>query len=322
VTRSRIFSFAATASFLAAAASCARNTKQAPDASSVDPAGPGAEAPQVERDEIRPVYPVDAGPPDPRATRFCEAVQLLPVTRRANCCAETDPLRMPTDECVRTLTAALGAHAVTLSPSDVDGCAAAMRLATAGCDWVTARESAVPPACTGIIRGTLRAKQRCRSSLECDDGLHCQGLSAVDVGVCGAPKASSLPCHTAIDVLAAYTRQDDLDHEHPECAGYCARSQCKDAVPQGGPCTLDLQCGRSRCESGRCLSEKLPSAGQPCAGACAYGSRCVDGACVTPRSEGQACEADGQCRGACVRPDGGLFGACNKSCWAARIGRR
>jgi hypothetical protein len=298
------------------AAGCSRKPARldAPDASL--PSAASEPAPPVERgsDEIKPVYPIDAGPPDPQATRFCGAVQLLPETRKTECCPGSNLVPMAAEQCVRMLTAALEAHAVQLAPGDLDRCVDAMTRATQGCDWVTSSAVPVPPECKGILRGTRAPKDRCRSSLECRDGLRCQGLSAIDVGTCAPPKADSLECNTAIDVLAAFTRQDDLDRAHPECVGYCARKQCKDLVPAGGACKSDIECGRGRCEGGRCTSAPLPASGDPCVDACAYGAKCLKGKCAPPKGEGESCELGAQCRGSCAGADGGGAGTCAKAC--------
>jgi hypothetical protein len=267
-------------------------------------------------DELKPIYPADAGPPDPLAIRYCDAVQLLPEKRKAECCAA--PLSPPpfgAQQCVRTLTAAIHARAVTLSPLDLDRCLEAVTRATTGCDWVTSSAAPLPLACRGIVRGALLANAPCRSSLECGDGMRCLGLSTIDVGTCGPPKPSGSQCNAAIDTLATYTREDGVDRAHPECSGYCARFRCTDAIPVGGACKLDAQCGgHARCEGGRCTQTPVPVVGEACSIECANGARCFRGECVTPKGEGDACESMAQCRGLCVGADGGVQGACAKSC--------
>jgi hypothetical protein len=277
-----------------------------------DPRGGGG-------DEIRPVYPVDAGAPDPLAARFCDAVVVLPERRKGECCGSASPVAaLVGDQCVRTLTFALGQHAVTLSPEDVDRCVAAATRATSGCDWVTLTTAGVPPECEGVVKGALPEKAQCRSSLECRDDMRCLGLSTVDLGACGRPKVARSPCNLAVDMLATFTRQDHVDRAHPECAGYCARNRCEDAAAVGGACAGDAMCGRGRCASGKCTSAPLPALGEACDGACAAGARCVQGRCAAPKAEEAFCKVDAECRGACVRTDGGSGGTCTKSCAAPR----
>lgn len=266
-------------------------------------------------DEVRPVYPIDAGPPDPLATRFCDAIQALPETRKAECCAGARTGVAPTSACVRTLSYAIAQRAASIDAGELDRCVEAMKKATEGCDWVTPFSIAIPLVCKEIIKGTLAEKERCRSSLECAGGLRCQGLSATDVGACGPARVARMQCGVGIDTLATYTRQDDVDRDHPECAGRCARGQCDDAVTLGAECKSDPQCGKSRCVAGKCADGPLPALGAACpAGACAPGAGCVKSVCVAPKAEGAACGSSAECRGQCVTEDGGAAGTCAKQC--------
>ncbi len=280
------------------------------------PAASAAAAPTSKPDgEIQPVYPIDAGPPDPLALRFCEAVQALPEKRKSECCTGARVGTAPVDACVRTLSYALAQHAVTLAPADLDRCAEAMKAATSGCDWVTPFAISIPPACVGILNGTLAARAPCRSSLECAAGLRCQGLSAVDLGACGAPRAARFQCGVGIDTLAAYTRQDNVDRDHPECEGRCTRGGCEDAFALGAECKSDSQCGKNLCLAGKCAAGALPALGAACpAGVCAPGAGCVNAVCVAPKAEGAACGSSAECRGECVLGDAGPAGTCTMRC--------
>lgn len=203
----------------------------APIASASAPTAPSAEPGS---DELKPVYPVDPGPPDPLASRFCGALHALPASRLAACTSKpAGPAAVIVrGQCVRTLTAALKAHAVKLDPKDVDRCNDAMTRATAGCDWASpAGSSPLPAECDGIVHGALAAGAPCRSSLECPDGSRCQGLSTIDTGTCAAPKAAGLACNLADDMLATFARQDHYDRKHPECAGTCVARMCRSTAP-------------------------------------------------------------------------------------------
>jgi hypothetical protein len=189
-------------------------------------------------DEIKPVYPVDAGPPNPLALRLCDALHALPAKRLAECTSKpAGPApAIIRGQCVRTLTAALASHAVTVDPGAVDRCTDAMNRATTACDWATsASPLPLPPECDGIVHGALAAGAPCRSSLECPDGMRCQGLSTIDTGTCAAPKAAGLACNLADDMLATFARQDHYDRIHPECAGACVGRQCRAASPSPLP---------------------------------------------------------------------------------------
>jgi hypothetical protein len=119
-----------------------------------------------------------------------------------------------------------------------------------------------------------------------------------------------------VDSLATFARQVDVDTAHPECAGYCALRLCADKVPAGGACRTSEACGAGAlCVQGKCAPGTAPGAGEPCpAGVCKSDARCLRGRCVAPKEEGEPCEADAACRGACNRGDGGPQGTCGMRC--------
>jgi hypothetical protein len=221
----------------------------------------------------------------------------------------------PTAECVRTLSSALRSGAVALDAAEVDDCAAAAAKETEGCDWVTSTGSPTPAACLGILRGKLEEGALCRSNLECTEGLRCRGLGATRPGKCAPPLPAARMCNVSTDSLAAFTGQDDFDRHHPECAGYCVRRQCTDAVAPGAACAASVECGPgARCVAGKCSSGPPPAPGEACTDACAAGSRCWRGKCVATKAGGEACEDDGECRAHCERADGGKVGTCAGQC--------
>ncbi|WP_437732287.1 hypothetical protein [Sorangium sp. So ce1335] len=273
-------------------------------------------------DAIAPVYPRADGAPEPLAARLCEALHALPARRKAACCGGAAGFHAAA-ECARALSSAARAKAVTLAPEDVARCVEAMERSLEGCDWVAPIAAPVPPACEGIVRGALPEGARCRSSLECVDGLRCDGAGPTDAGICRVPRATG-PCGLSVDALAAVTRQTRHADAHPECRGHCAGRACADDVPLGGRCEAHAACGRGRrCIDGRCSDAPLPPAGAACLGGlCAPGARCADGRCAALKAEGEACTRDGECRAACVRPGGraaapgGAAGVCGKRCAA------
>ncbi|WP_437588087.1 hypothetical protein [Sorangium sp. So ce1000] len=252
-------------------------------------------------DGIAPVYGKADGPPDPLAARLCEALHALPARRKAACCGGAAGFHAAAD-CARALSLAVRTRAVTLSTEDVGRCVEAMERSLDGCDWVSPLAAPVPPACEGIVRGALDEGARCRSSLECAEGLRCDGAGPTDAGTCRAPRLAG-PCGLSVDALVALTRQTRYAEAHPECRGHCAGRACADDVPLGGRCEAHAACGRGRrCVDGRCSEAAPPPVGAAClAGLCAAGARCVDGRCAAPKAEGEACSRDGECRAACVR---------------------
>lgn len=311
----------------ACAGSCGKNAGNAAPAptgstaaatSSAEPGDASSPRPgERPDDEVRPVYPVTNDPPNPLAARLCDALHTRPAARKAECCASS-PGFTTEAECARMLSFALKEKAVTLDPADVDRCAEATARSLEGCDWVTPQMPDAPAACDGIIHGTYKEGDRCRSSLECVDGLRCLGGGPTDAGRCGKPLPRGSLCNTAVDPLAAYTRQVSFEERHPECAGFCARRWCGDRAPVGGACNASVECGPNRyCIDKKCAEGPLPAAGEPCrSGLCAKGARCAKGKCVAPGGEGEPCEANTDCRGACQKPTGSKTGSCVKKCWA------
>jgi hypothetical protein len=276
---------------------------------------PEAQAEARAEDEVRSVYPTQAGAAAPLAQRLCAALHEVPAQRRAECCGGA-PLLLVAGECVRTLSAALASKAVKLEPSAVDACAQAMEQAHAGCEWVGPEAPPVPAACLGLLEGTLASGARCRSSLECAAGLRCHGVGPTDTGVCSAPAEAGQPCAYSVDALATYTRQVTLEARHPECAGHCFKRRCMANVAAGGACVLTEQCGPGQhCAGSQCAEGAVAQLGQPCVnGGCGEGARCFQGLCATPKPTGASCERDAECLGGCVKPDGGRQGTCGPRC--------
>jgi hypothetical protein len=265
-------------------------------------------------DDVGPVYPIDNQPPLPLAQRYCEVVQENPNKRREACCPSM-PGFVPVAECVRTLSSALRSGAVTIDAAALDACAAAVAKETAGCDWVTSVGAPTIPACLGIIKGTIKEGARCRSNLECDEGMRCRSLGATHPGKCMPPLPERRMCNISTDSLAAFTGQDDFERRHPECAGYCLRKQCVEAIAVGGSCTASVQCGpKGRCVAGKCSDGAPPGPGQGCTDVCAAGARCSSGKCVATKGDGESCENDAECRAQCERADGAKTGKCARQC--------
>jgi hypothetical protein len=264
-------------------------------------------------DEIHPVYPVDAGPPDPLATRLCHVLHDVPEQKRAACCG-APPAIVLTSECVRVVTAALRFKAIALDPAAIDACAAALDKALEGCEWPGPFPPALPPACQGIVKGTLAERARCRSSLECAGTLRCQGVGPTATGRCAPAAAEGERCGGSADPLVTFARQND--EAHPECAGWCNRTKCAAHVPVGGACTLSAACGSGRlCALGKCAVLSPAKAGEACPGGVCEGSAvCLAGKCVARKASGAECATDFECVGGCNKTDGGAKGACGKKC--------
>jgi hypothetical protein len=301
-----------------------RQDKEAPASSA---SGPHASEPEAApaagsgksaagKEEVRSVYPIDAGPPDPLAHKLCSALQDLPEQRRATCCDQGIGV-VVTSECERMLTAAVSSKAASLDGSEVDRCVSAMQKAYEGCDWIGPFPPDTPDECQSLIHGSLLAGAACRSSLECVKGLRCQGVGPTRGGVCGPAREDGQACGTAVDTLAVYTKeQAQLESAHPECTGHCDRLRCAPLVPLGGSCRTGGQCADAGCAAGKCAPHVLGKPGGACpTGECSEGARCISGKCVVRQLEGGACKTDLECLGGCIKSDGGA-GVCGKRCSA------
>jgi hypothetical protein len=265
-------------------------------------------------DEIQAVYPIDNRPPLPIAETYCHAVQERVRLRREACCPGSGAFSA-TAECVRTLSAALRSGAVILDETAVRACVVAMAAATEGCGWVgPTGNGTIPTACSQVIKGALKSGAKCRSNLECPVGFRCHGLGATRPGRCGA--ADDLhACNISTDSLATFTAQYDFERYHPACSGSCVGNRCFPAAPIGAPCTASSRCGaRAWCIAGNCSQGALPERGAACTDVCAEDTRCVQGKCFAPKSEGETCERDSDCRVHCERASDGSGGRCARQC--------
>ena len=266
---------------------------------------------------MSPVYSGTVSSPDPGAVKLCEALHLLPDQRLAECCGGAGgsaARRTLADQCTRVLSLALRGGKVTLDAGRTAACLEAQSAALQGCGWVGPAQTPLPAACQGLAVGTLERGARCRSALECRDGLRCRGLGPTEAGVCDAPGAPGTACDLAADPLAVYLLQDAP--EHAECSGVCVRRTCVSAVATGEACTFATQCGAAaHCAGGRCVPGRFAREGEACiVGACEQGAICRDGRCLRRKLEGQSCREDSECLGGC-RPGGpGDAGTCGARC--------
>jgi hypothetical protein len=206
-------------------------------------------------------------------------------------------------------------NAVTLEASEVDRCVAAIQKAYEGCDWVGPWPPATPAECQGMVHGTLGAGTACRSSLECAKGLRCHGVGPTVAGVCGPARADGQACGAAVDALAVFVKeQATLESAHQECTGYCDRLRCAHLGALGEACRTGAQCADGGCAAGKCVPHVSGKPGAACpTGECTEDARCISGKCVERGPAGSACKSDLECRGACIKSDGGPA-VCGKRC--------
>jgi hypothetical protein len=222
--------------FLASAGSVFGTLSACTDA----PAAPEAKAADDAPESVRSNYPAKVEA-DATAQKICESLQTLPRARKAECC-QKPPGILLTSECTRVLSGAMQDGALVVAAASADACAAAMAERFDGCGWVGEWSRDLPSACTGILEGQREDGETCRSSLECEDGLTCHGVSPTDTGTCGAPGAAGAVCGRGIDPVASYVGQETM-RAHPECAGFCANQRCRDLARVGDRCVSDAHCG-------------------------------------------------------------------------------
>jgi hypothetical protein len=308
----------------------ARPTPANADAGSGGSGGKGGATGAGESD-VEPVYPIEPNAVAiPLAQKLCETLNEMPEKKRSACCNAT-PGIVVTSECTRMLSAALRHNAVELAESDVGACAAAFDQTLTGCDWVGPFPPGPPAACLGIIKGKLASGHKCRSSLECTGDLRCLGVGPTTPGKCGPQKAPGDLCGGTTDTLSGYTRQSsDLDKRHPECRSTekCIRHKCTAPVTDGNACQTTSDCAeglqclaalggapKGSAPQKKCAARPLPKEGEACPGAVCDGElSCIKDKCTARKPTGEACTADFECKGGCLKGDAGPTGKCGPRC--------
>jgi hydrogenase/urease accessory protein HupE len=163
------------------------------------------------------------------AERMCELLARLPRARRAQCGQTTLGVTLE-HECSRLLAAALRDGALSIDADAAQRCEREQRARYADCSFMSAPALAPIVACTDMLQGQRAVDGACRSSLECESGLTCNGSGPFDVGVCAAPKRDGSSCGRAADMLATYLPHQEA--QHAECAGSCVSGRCRATAPQ------------------------------------------------------------------------------------------
>lgn len=300
-------------------------TKEAPTKTKLEPvtAGKVQRKPRKEaKSAISPVYPVTDAAPQPVAVELCKALHSVPAETRARCCSKKAMGGSIEAQCVRTLSSAITAGAVTLGEASVSACAAKMAEDHTTCQWVGGPwKTPLPAACQGLITGTLTAGARCRSTLECSGKLRCNGAGASDTGVCGGAMPEGTTCGASADVLVAYTRQDSTGDERPECQGFCYRHKCAPIAAVGEACTSNVACGtEAHCSSGKCVPGRYAALGETCADTgCEGDAKCVNGRCSLLKDDGEVCKTGFECKSGCNIEEGKEAGVCGLQCVAPML---
>jgi hypothetical protein len=251
------------------------------------------------------------------AHQLCAALHEVPEARRASCCGRAAGSSLAA-ECTRTLGEALREGRVRLDAGAVERCQASTQAELAGCGWVTPLQPALAASCRGVVEGLRSAGESCDAALDCRPGLLCR-RAAGGLGTCSPPTPVGGSCGRPVDALTTYTRANDLDARHPECAGgYCLAGRCVAYAALGGACASNRQCASGQhCGEGRCRPEPFAALGATCtATSCGPGSSCQSGRCAPLKREGEACSAAFECEGACLMDVGAQIGRCGMRCEA------
>lgn len=204
---------------------------------------------------IKPNYSAKGLSENSDAKTFCEILHTIPATKKASCKGSNHPGILVTNSCAETLTAALAGGKIKLEKQAIERCRAATEQTLSDCGFADKFGVPLPKECDGIIQGTLKAGDECRSALECEAGLQCAGVGPNDVGRCAPPAPPGSLCGTSVDALAVYTRQNSAEQTRPACDGYCDRNRCLRYLVAGEQCNADLQCGPGNsCQQGKCGS--------------------------------------------------------------------
>jgi hypothetical protein len=252
------------------------------------------------------------------ARRLCDALHALPAQRRQACCGGVATSLAAV--CTSEMAAAIRRGALSIDASNIDRCASESEKQLTGCSWVTPLLPSPPAACTGLVTGKLGAGAACQSSLECENGLYCRGVSAGRSGVCRPPAPPHAVCEFPADNIASYARAVD-DPRHASCEGRCEKGQCLPFASAGSACVSSALCQPGlHCVGGKCAATPLPGVGDSCAATnvCDAGAYCDGGRCAALKDAGAACALPFECRAlACDKAPDAKLGKCADACVAA-----
>jgi hypothetical protein len=192
-------------------------------------------------------------------------------------------------------------HATVTLPG-LDAC-----LATFTCETFEGVPAAPSEACEGVSRSMLEAQgfevaetgEACSAGLArggpiCANGDFCSAGEGEQCGTCTARKPEGAACASILECESFYCAEDGT---------------CHTRLADGEPCEEDMQCRSFGCHEGTCGDGEY---GGSCADSddCYGGEFCLDGTCVPPRADGEACTSDEQCLDTCVDGKCGATAGC------------
>jgi len=160
--------------------------------------------------------------------------------------------------------------------------------------------------CDSVLVGSQPEGQPCRFSVECKEGLACEGYGIGVDGVCKKPPKLGDAC--IIQRFGNILNVAAVEPHHPACAAglWCDGSKCQRRVAAGGSCGGTASCAAGlACVMGKC--NKPGAVGAKCnvTADCAFGIWCDhtagtgDGVCANRRGAGELCTSPEMCKGRC-----------------------
>jgi hypothetical protein len=181
--------------------------------------------------------------------------------------------------------------------------------------------------CDSVLLGQQAEGQPCLFSVECKQGLACEGYAIGVDGVCKKPPKVGEAC--IIQRFGNILNVQAVEPHHPACAAgaWCDGNRCEPRIAAGRPCKDSGSCaGGLSCVTGKCGKRAADGAACAATSDCTFGSFCDHGAeagggaCTPRRTSGAECTAQEQCKGRCDMKDavdagGGVFiGHCGDVC--------
>jgi hypothetical protein len=273
--------------------------------------------------------PSDAGRADLR--QFCTDVYSADDERMAKKCTAADfrvsqgMARLATNYCADDLNSAVLHARASFDADAAKHCVEMLRAAPMD------RKSEADTLfghypCDVVLQGSQPEGKPCRFSVECKEGLACEGYAIGVDGVCKKPPKVGEAC--IIQRFGNIYPVPAIDPHHPACAAgaWCDTSsaaKCQPRVAAGKACATSAACvsGLS-CVQGKCGTPGAIGAACTTSDDCAYGTWCDHASgsvCAAKRDAGAPCTVVEACKGRCdmkkaVDAGGVLTGNCMDVC--------
>jgi hypothetical protein len=181
--------------------------------------------------------------------------------------------------------------------------------------------------CDSVLLGQQAEGQPCLFSVECKEGLACEGYAIGVDGVCKKPPKVGEAC--IIQRFGNILNVQAVEPHHPACAAgaWCDGTKCQPRAAAGKPCKESGVCaGGLSCVMGKCGKPAVDGAACAATSDCTFGSICEPGGdagakvCAPRHAAGAPCTAPEQCKGRCDMTDavdagGGVrIGHCSDVC--------